>query len=85
MQMEDCAMEPTLVGANIDTWILNVKTAGAFPTEFAEQLDELKAASQEIASDLATPWTFEGETLVTYGHVQAEMQYNSRHRTSRTN
>ena len=39
-----------------------------FPTELAEQLDELKAASQEVESDLATPWTFEGETLYIKAH-----------------
>jgi hypothetical protein len=52
-----------VVGANTDTWILNVKTGGEFPAELAEQLDGLKTASQEIEGDLATPWTFEGETL----------------------
>src|SRR5262249_40020121 len=56
------------IGANTDTWILNVKTGGNFPTELAEQLDGLKAASQEVESDLATPWTFEGETLYIKAH-----------------
>jgi hypothetical protein len=58
----------TVVGANVDTWILNVKVAGNFPTELAEQLDGLKVASQEVESDLATPWTFEGEMLYIKAH-----------------
>ena len=57
-----------IVGANTDTLILNVKTGGDFPTELSEQLDELKAASQEVESDLATPWSFEGETLYIKAH-----------------
>ena len=58
----------TLVGANVDTWILNVKSTGEFSAELAQQLDELKAASQETETDLATPWSFEGETLYIKAH-----------------
>jgi hypothetical protein len=61
-------MPPTIVGANIDTWILNVKTADAFPADLAKQLDALKTASQECESDLATPWSFAGETLYIKAH-----------------
>jgi hypothetical protein len=59
-------MESTIVGANIDTWILNVK--GQLPAELADELDQLKAASQEADDDLATPWRFVGETLFIKAH-----------------
>src|SRR5258708_37616622 len=59
-------MDPTIVGANIDTWILNVK--GELPLELAEELDRLKEASQEADEDVVTPWTFAGETLFIKAH-----------------
>src|SRR5258706_9719017 len=59
-------MDPTIVGANIDTWLLNVK--GALPEELADELDRLKAASQEADEDVPTPWTFAGETLCIKAH-----------------
>jgi hypothetical protein len=57
---------PRVVGANIDTWILNIK--GELPEELAEELDRLKAASQEADEDVPTPWTFAGETLFIKAH-----------------
>jgi hypothetical protein len=36
-------MPYTIVGANIDTWVLNV--TGDFPAELGEELDRLKEAS----------------------------------------
>jgi hypothetical protein len=59
-------MDPTIVGANIDTWILNVK--GELPEWLADELDRLKAASQEADEDVPTPWTFAGETLFIKAH-----------------
>jgi hypothetical protein len=55
-----------IVGANIDTWILNVK--GDLTTALDQQLDALKAASQEADTDLATPWTFAGQALYVKAH-----------------
>lgn len=54
------------VGANIDTWIMNVK--GDLLESLAEALDELKEASQETEEDMATPWTFAGEMLFIRAH-----------------
>jgi len=59
-------MDPTIVGANIDTWLLNVK--GALPEGLADQLDRLKAASQEADEDVPTPWMFDGQTLFIKAH-----------------
>jgi hypothetical protein len=59
-------MSYTIVGANIDTWILNVQ--GDFPAELGDELDRLKDASQELEEDLATPWQFAGETLFIRAH-----------------
>jgi hypothetical protein len=59
-------MPSTIVGANIDTWILNVK--GALPDGLADELDRLKQASQEADEDIPTPWTFVGETLFIKAH-----------------
>jgi hypothetical protein len=55
-----------IVGANIDTWILNVK--GKLPDGLANALDALKAVSQEADEDVATRWTFAGETLFIKAH-----------------
>ncbi len=57
---------PRVVGANIDTWILNIK--GELSEELAEELDRLKEASQEADEDVPTPWTFTGETLFIRAH-----------------
>src|SRR5260221_1555166 len=59
-------MKPAIVGANIDTWILNVK--GALPEGLADQLDRVKAASQEADEDVPTPWCFDGQTLFIKAH-----------------
>jgi hypothetical protein len=59
-------MDPCIVGANIDTWILNVK--GELPEELADALDRLKQASQEADEDVATPWYFDGQTLFIKAH-----------------
>ena len=55
-----------IVGANIDTWILNVK--GELSRNLDQQLDALKAASQEAETDLASPWTFDGQPLFIKAH-----------------
>ncbi len=44
----------TLVGASIDTWIINIK--GDLSTDRAEELDALKWASQEADEDVLTAW-----------------------------
>ena len=49
-----------IVGANIDTWLINVK--GKLPDGLGEELDFLKEASQEADEDIPTRWTFAGET-----------------------
>jgi hypothetical protein len=55
-----------VVGANIDTWLINVK--GKLPDGLAEELDFLKEASQEADEDIPTRWTFAGETLFIRAH-----------------
>jgi hypothetical protein len=55
-----------IVGANIDTWIINVK--GDLPAELGNELDRLKEVSQELEEDVTTPWTFAGETLFIRAH-----------------
>jgi hypothetical protein len=59
-------MDPCIVGANIDTWILNIK--GELCAELADELEQLKLASQEADDDLATSWAFAGETLFIRAH-----------------
>jgi hypothetical protein len=59
-------MDPTIVGAHIDTWVLNVK--GTLRDSLGEQLDSLKELAQELEEDVATPWTFAGETLFIRAH-----------------
>jgi hypothetical protein len=56
----------TLVGANVDTLIINVK--GALVSDLDADLDRLKQASQEADADVPTPWTFAGETLFIKAH-----------------
>lgn len=48
------------VGANIDTWLINVK--GKRSDELADELDFLKEASQEADGGIPTRWTFAGES-----------------------
>ena len=55
-----------VVGANIDTWLINVK--GKLPDRLAEELDFLKEASQEADEDIPTRWSFAGETLFIRAH-----------------
>ena len=55
-----------IVGANIDTWLINVK--GKLPDGLGEELDFLKEASQEADEDIPTRWTFAGETLFIRAH-----------------
>src|SRR5262249_35215652 len=59
-------VDPTIVGANIDTWILTVK--GELPVEVADALDRLKQASQEADEDVPTPWTFDDQALFIKAH-----------------
>jgi hypothetical protein len=66
MQKEDIAMEPTIVGANVDTWILNVH--GTLSSDLDEQLEALKQASQEVEDDIPTDWAFNGQTLYIKPH-----------------
>jgi hypothetical protein len=56
----------TIVGANIDTWILNVH--GALYPGVDAQLDALKQASQEVEDDIPTDWTFNDQTLFIKAH-----------------
>src|SRR5262249_35570551 len=55
-----------IVGANIDTWLINVK--GKLPNGLAEELDFLKEASKEADKDVSTRWTFAGEVLFIRAH-----------------
>jgi hypothetical protein len=55
-----------VVGANIDTWLINIK--GKLPDELADELEFLKEASQEADEDIPTRWTFAGETLFIRAH-----------------
>lgn len=61
-------MQPKVVGMNVDTLYLNVRTASDFPAALAEQLDALKLASQQADEDIPTPWTFAGEMLFIKAH-----------------
>jgi hypothetical protein len=54
------------VGANIDTWILNIK--GDMSDSLGDELDSLKKMSHESEEDTPTPWTFAGETLFIRAH-----------------
>jgi hypothetical protein len=55
-----------IVGANIDTWIINVK--GNLDEELADQLEELKRVSQDADEDVPTPWILAGERLFIKAH-----------------
>jgi hypothetical protein len=59
-------INPLVVGANIDTWILNVK--GTLSASLDQQLDVFKAASQDAETDLATHWSFAGQPLYIKAH-----------------
>src|SRR5262249_29390476 len=56
-----------VVASNVDTAIYNVKLPD-LPEELGEELDTLKAASQEADDDLPTRWTFASETLYVKAH-----------------
>ena len=60
--------DPSLVGANIDTFIGNAKVSGDFPENLAEQLEKLKRRSQEAEEDQPTSWQFAGEVLFIKPH-----------------
>jgi hypothetical protein len=60
--------DPTLVGANIDTFIGNARLRGDFPDALAAQLEELKRRSQDAEEDLPTSWRFAGEVLFIKPH-----------------
>jgi hypothetical protein len=59
---------PTLVGANIDTFIGNARLRSDFPENLADQLEDLKRQSQDTEEDLPTPWRFAGEVLFIKPH-----------------
>jgi hypothetical protein len=64
-------MERRIVGANIDTWLINVcvpPQGYVFPADLEQRLDLLKEAAQQAEDDLATEWTFAGETLFIKPH-----------------
>jgi hypothetical protein len=56
----------TIVGANIDTWILNVH--GTLSPDLDERLEALKQVSQEAEDDIPTDWTFNSQTLYIKAH-----------------
>lgn len=56
----------SLVGANVDTLIVNVK--GKLSPDLDAQLEQLKEASQEADEDIPTPWCFASETLFIKAH-----------------
>jgi len=47
--------DPTLVRANIDTFIGNARLKDNFPSDLADQLEELKRQSQEAEEDIPAP------------------------------
>jgi hypothetical protein len=55
-----------LVAAGIDTEIINVH--GNLPEELAVEFDELKRGAQDVEDDLATRFTFAGQTLFIKPH-----------------
>jgi hypothetical protein len=59
--MQSAGTTLRVVAANVDTALYNVK--GELPVTLVDDLEALKARSQETDEDLATPWTFAGETL----------------------
>jgi hypothetical protein len=60
--------DPTLVGANIDTFIGNARLNGDIPDNLADQIEELKRQSQEAEEDIPAPWRFAGEVLFIKPH-----------------
>src|SRR5262249_8687072 len=60
--------QPTyqIVGANIDTWILNIH--GTLSPDVDEKLKPLRQASQEAEDDIPTAWTFNGQPLYIKAH-----------------
>ena len=56
-----------IVGANIDTWLLNIILTD-FSESLVEELDALKQMAQEAEDDVPTRWTFCGETLFIKPH-----------------
>ncbi len=58
---------PVIVGANIDTWLLNIILTD-FSEPLVEELDALKHMAQEAEDDEPTRWTFCGETLYIKPH-----------------
>jgi hypothetical protein len=56
----------TIVGENVDTWILNVR--GKLGEELAAQFDRMKAEAQALEDDVPTPWRFCGEALFIKSH-----------------
>src|SRR4051812_47029196 len=59
--------QPHIVGANVDTWLLNVVLLQV-PASLAEELDALKQMAQEAEDDPPTRWTFCGETMYVKPH-----------------
>jgi hypothetical protein len=59
-------MVPAIVGAHIDTWLLNIK--GTLTDALGAQLDALKETAQALEDEVATPWVFAGETLFIRAH-----------------
>jgi len=64
-------MESCIVGANTDTWVINVcmlQQGYIFPANLEQRLDLLKEGAQEAEEDIATDWAFAGETLFIKPH-----------------
>src|SRR5262245_29636029 len=59
-------MQYRIVGANIDTWLINIK--GKLADDLADELERLKAASQEADEYVPSRWTFAGEVLFIRAH-----------------
>jgi hypothetical protein len=59
-------MKVTIIGENVDTWILNVR--GELTEGLAAQLDLLKTEAQALEEDGLTPWRFCGEALFIKSH-----------------
>jgi integrase len=74
-------MPPKVVGMNVDTLYLNVRTASDFPATLAEQLDALKLASQQADDDLPAPLLCQGVhprvVMEILGHSQISLTMNT--------
>ncbi|HEX9067830.1 MAG TPA: hypothetical protein VF807_03600, partial [Ktedonobacterales bacterium] len=57
---------PRVAWTQIVSLILNIK--GEMPSTHAEELNELKAATQAVEDDVASPWTFDGQRLFAKPH-----------------